>query len=278
MIERARITCAALATLLLAGLAAVTPPQAPAAAAPLRVCADPDYMPYSDRSGEGFENRIAQVIGASLGRKVVYVWQSVHDEDGFTELVHKYVNKGVCDLVVDVPYTVPDLTTTKPYYISSYVFVYKKGTGMEDITSLDSPKLRHVKIGYEADTPVEDGLKVRTLTIGAKPFLTADEEDQSPESIVNAVQKGTINVGLTWDPAVGYYVGQHADLTAVVIPNTRSQGAPEQYTFPMSMATGKGNTALAAQLDRALEQSRPQIDRILTAYHIQYFTPPSGNQ
>lgn len=272
--QSARALCAALATLL-AVSAAVIPPQA-RAAAPLRVCADPDYMPYSDRAGDGFENHIAQVIGARLGRPVEYVWKSTRGENGFTELVHQYVNKGRCDLVVDVPYAVPDLATTNPYYIASYVFVYKKNDGI-DVNSMDSPQLRHLKIGYEADTPVEDGLKIRALTIGAKPFLTADEEDRSPESIIDAVQNGTINVGLTWDPAVGYFIGQHPDLTAVVIPNTRSQGAPEQYTFPMAMATRQGDTAFANQLNRAIAASRSQIDQILTSYHIKYLKP-SGNQ
>lgn len=245
--------------------------------APLRVCADPDYMPYSNRAGQGFENRIAQVIGHQLDRPVVYVWQNTRGEDGFTELVHRYINGGKCDLVVDVPYAVPDLTTTHPYYIASYVFVYKKNAGLNSITSLDSPRLRHVKIGYEADTPVEIGLKLRTLTIGAKPFLTADEEDATPKTLIDAVQSGVVSVGLTWDPAVGYFIAQHPDLTAVVIPNSRTQGSPEQYTFPMAMATASGNTALAAKLDAAIAASRPQIDRILSDYNIQ-FKQPNGSQ
>jgi len=271
-----RRACAAVAALLMWGSAAVTPPPAPAAATPLRVCADPDYMPYSNRAGEGFENKIAQVIGRDLGRPVVYVWKSTRGEDGFTEVVHQYVNRGRCDLLVDVPYSVPDLDTTDPYYISSYVFIYKRGVGLDGITSLDSPKLQHVKIGYEADTPVEIGLKLRTLIIGAKPFMTADEEDASPAAIVDAVQSGAINVGLTWDPAVGYFIGQHPDLTAVVIPNARSQGSPEQYTFPMSMAARDGNTSLVTQLNRVLVQDRSKIDAILTSYHITYFKP-NGN-
>ena len=258
------------------GTAALPAPPARASAAPLRVCADPDYMPYSNRAGDGFENHIAQVVAAGLGRPIVYVWKSIRGEDGFTEMVHQYVDRGRCDLVVDVPYSEADLQTTRPYYISSYVFVYKKDAGFDAITSLDSPKLAHVKIGYEADTPVEIGLKLRTLTIGAKPFLTADQEDASPAAIVDAVQAGTINVGLTWDPAVGYYVGQHPDLTTVVIPNARSQGSPEQYTFPMAMGTRSGNDAFVTQLNHVLGQEQPKIDAILNAYHITYFKP-NGN-
>jgi len=273
--RRLQLSIALIAALLLWGTAAAAPPPAPGAV-PLRVCADPDYMPYSNRAGDGFENHIAQVVGAGLGRPIVYVWKSIRGEDGFTEMVHQYVDRGRCDLVVDVPYSEADLQTTRPYYISSYVFLYKKGSGLSAITSLDSPQLHHVKIGYEADTPVEMGLKLRALTIGAKPFMTADEEDASPQAIVDAVQTGTINVGLTWDPAIGYYVGQHPDLTAVVIPNSRSQGSPEQYTFPMAMGTRSGNDALVTQLNRVIGQDQSKIDQILNAYHITYFKP-NGN-
>jgi mxaJ protein len=273
--KRARFAGSAIAALVMSLAAAATPLRVHAAA-PLRVCADPDYMPYSDRAGDGFENKIAQLVGRELGRPVVYVWKSTRGESGFEEMIHQYVDQGKCDLVVDVPYAEADLQTTQPYYISSYVFVYKKGVGLDGITSLDSPKLHHVKIGYEADTPVEIGLKLRALTVGAKPFLTADEEDASPQAIVDAVQAGTINVGLTWDPAVAYYVGQHPDLTAVVIPNARSQGSPEQYTFPMAMGTRSSNASLIAQLNSLIAAHQSQIDSILNAYHIRFFKP-DGN-
>ena len=274
--QHLRLILGLIGAVVLWGTAALCAPPAPAATAPLRVCADPNYMPYSNRAGDGFENHIAQVIAAGLGRPIVYVWKSIRGEDGFTEMVHQYVDRGRCDLVVDVPYSEADLQTTRPYYISSYVFVYKKGAGYSAITSLDSPQLAHVKIGYEADTPVEIGLKLRALTIGAKPFLTADEEDASPQAIVDAVQAGTINVGLTWDPAVGYYIGQHPDLTAVIIPNSRSQGSPEQYTFPMAMGTRSGNDALVSALNHVIGQQQSKIDAILNAYHITYFKP-NGN-
>jgi mxaJ protein len=273
---RARFALTAIAALGMSFAAAATPLRVHGAATPLRVCADPNYMPYSDRAGDGFENKIAQFVGHELGRPVEYVWQSTRGESGYEEIIHQYVDRGRCDLVVDVPYAEADVKTTRPYYISSYVFVYKKGAGYDDITSLDSPKLRHVKIGYEADTPVEDGLKLRTLIIGAKPFMTADEEDASPAALVDAVQDGTINVGLTWDPAVGYYIGQHPDLTAVVIPNARSQGSPEQYTFPMAMGVTPNNAALVDQLNKVIGADQSQIDRILASYHIHFFNA-NGN-
>lgn len=244
---------------------------AAAAQTPLRVCADPDYMPYSNRAGAGFENKIAQVIGKGLGRTVQFDWQTTRG-DGFDEMVHNQLDAGKCDLIVDVPYAMTSVQTSDPYYISSYVFVMKRAPNY-DITSLDSPQLRHVKIGYETDTPAEGGLKLRALTIGAKHFDTADEDSGSPEDILNAIDRGQINVGLTWDPAIAYFMRSHPDLKAVLIPNARSQGSPEQYSFPMAMAVRSGNAALIGQVNRVIASRRADIVGILHAYHIQFFEP-----
>jgi mxaJ protein len=251
------------------------PAPAQAQTQPLRVCEDPNYMPYSNRAGDGFENKIAQVIGHALGRPVEYYWESQRDVDEFGQYVHQTIEAGKCDLLVDVPYGVPQVDTTRPYFISSYVFVYKKSAGY-DITSLDSPDLRRLKLGYEADTPVEDGLKLRTLIIGAKPFLTADNPDVSPGELVGAVESGRINVGLTWDPAVGYFLKSHPDLVVAVIPNSRSQGSPEQYSFPMAMATRENDKALNAQVTRAISSHIAQINAILHQYNIHFETPDGG--
>jgi mxaJ protein len=242
----------------------------------LRVCADPDYMPYSNRAGAGFENKIAQVIGHALGRPVIYYWEGLRDVDEYGQYVHQTLTAGKCDLIVDVPYGMLEVDTTRPYFISSYVFVYKKSSNY-DLTSMDSPELRHLKIGYEAETPVEDGLKLRTLTIGAKPFLTADNPDVSPNDLIEAVESGRINVGLTWDPAVGYYLKDHPDLVAEVIPNSRSQGSPEQYSFPMAMATRVNDKALNSQVTRAISSHLAEIDAILHQYNIHFETPGGGS-
>ena len=239
---------------------------------PLRVCADPNYLPYSNRAGQGFENKIAEVVGHALGRPVVFVWGSTRGEDGFDQVIHTQLNAGKCDVLVDVPYSVPSVNTTKPYYISSYVFVYKKAAGY-DLTSLDSPVLHHVKIGYEADTPAEEGLKLRALTIGAKPFLTADNEEASPSDIIAAIESGTINVGITWDPAIATYVAKHPDLTTVIVPNSRSQATPEQYSFPMSMATRENDKALGDQLNTIIATHRSQLAQVLHDYNIRFFEP-----
>lgn len=253
-----------------AALAALTSGVAQAQT-PLRVCADPNYMPYSNRSGQGFENKIAQIVGRGMNRPVQYVWQSTRG-DGFDEMIHNQLDAGKCDLLVDVPYAMTTVKTSKPYYISSYVFVLKKNSPYE-VTSLDSEALHRMKIGYEGDTPAEAGLKLRALTIGAKHFDTADSDSASPADILAAVESNQINVGLTWAPAIGYYLGKYPDLRAVTIPNSRSQGSPEQYSFPMAMAARSDNTGLIDQVNRVISSHEADILNVLRAYHISFFEP-----
>ncbi len=242
---------------------------------PLRVCADPDYMPYSDRAGDGFENKIAAIVGKALGRPVEYYWTPTREADEYGEYLHRTIEAGKCDLLVDVPYGMVQVETTRPYYISSYVFVFKRSAGY-DLTSLDSSVLHSVKVGYETETPVEDGLKLRALTIGAKPFMTADDPDASPGRIVNAIESGQINVGLTWDPAVGYFLKAHPDLAVVIIPNARSQGSPEQYSFPMAMATRSNDARLHAEVEHVIATHQAQLTAVLRQYNIRFFVPQGG--
>lgn len=240
------------------------------AASLLRVCADPNYLPFSNSGGQGFENKIAAVVAHDLGRKLTYTWESTRGEGGFGGFLHDTIEAKRCDLVVDVPYGMDELITTQPYYISSYVFVYKKQKGY-DLTSMDSPVLHRVKIGYEADTPAEGGLKMRALTPGALPFEVADNADESPAVLLDAVDSNRVNVGITWEPAIGYYLRDHPDLTIVTIPNSRSMGAPEQYSFPMAMGLRSDEKVLRDQLNRVIAQHHSELEAVLREYGVKFF-------
>lgn len=248
-----------------------------AAAQPLRVCADPAYLPFSNNAGKGFENKVASAVAKDLGRNLEFTWASTRGPGGFDGFVHDTLAQNKCDVIVDVPYGDESVNTTRPYYISSYVFVYKSSKHY-DINSMDSPQLRHVRVGYEADTPAEMGLKLRALTPGAKPFTVSDDEGTSPALLINAVETGKIDVGITWDPAIAYYAKSHPDLQVVRVPNTRSQGSPEQYTFPMAMATRPGDTALHDALDRVIATHQAQFDAILHDYGVLFFHAGSLNE
>src|SRR5215831_15771894 len=136
-----------------------------AESAPLRVCADPDYMPYSNRAGEGFENKVAEAVAKALGETVDYTWASYRGHGGFPQFLSSTLDAKKCDVVMDIPYGSREELTTRPYYISSYVFVFDKSKNY-NITSMDSQALKRLKIGFERDTPAEEALKIRGMIPG----------------------------------------------------------------------------------------------------------------
>ncbi len=230
----------------------------------LSVCADPDYLPYSNRSGEGFENKIAGAVAKALGETVEYTWASHRGHGGFTQFLSSTLDARKCDVVMSIPYGSREELTTRPYYISSYVFVFPKSK-KDDITSMDSPALKRLKVGFEHDTPAEDGLKIRGMIPGtAVPFDVSDEGSESPAIMLTALKNAQIDVLITWQPAIGAFLKAYPDLEVVTVPNTRALGAPEQYSFPMSMGVREGDEALKKRLDEVIERHQAELTSILT--------------
>src|SRR5579862_4363848 len=128
----------------------------------LRVCADPAYLPYSNRGGDGFENKVAEVVAKALGEKVEYTWASSRGHGGFPQFLSSTLDAKKCDVAMNLPYGSREELTTQPYYVSSYVFVFGKSKNYR-ITSMDSAVLQRVKIGFERNTPAEGALKMRGL-------------------------------------------------------------------------------------------------------------------
>ena len=145
-------------------------------ATPLRalsVCADPDYLPYSNHAGEGFENRAAEVVARALGETVTYSWASYRGHGGFPQFLSSTLDAKKCDVVMSIPYGSREELTTRPYYISSYVFVFFKSKNYS-ISSMDSSALKGLRIGFERDTPAEEALKLRGMIPKAVSFDVAD--------------------------------------------------------------------------------------------------------
>lgn len=243
-------------------------------AADFRVCSDPGYLPFSNRAGEGFENKIAELTAKSLGAELIPVWASTRGPGGFSEFLAHNLDAGKCDAVMDMPYGSQEELTTDPYYVSSYVFISKKAKGY-DLESMDSPILHRLKIGFERDTPPEDGLKIRDLLTQAQPFSVGDTENLSPETMLQAVQNGTVDVMITWEPAVGGFLRNYPDLVVTRVPNARTTGAPEQYLFPMSMAVRKGNESLKKRLDDVIANRKNALQDILHEYNVKLY-PAAG--
>jgi mxaJ protein len=239
----------------------------PVPASALSVCADPDYLPYSNRQGAGFENKIAAAVARALGEKVEYTWASHRGHGGFTQFLSTTLDAKKCDVVMSIPYASREELTTRPYYISSYVFVFAKSKNY-DVTSMDSPALKRLKVGFERDTPAEDALKMRGMIPGAGSgsvvaFDVSGEGGESPATMLTALKDGRIDILITWQPAIGAFLRSYPGLEVVALPNSRALGPPEQYTFPMSMGVREGNDALKKRLDDVIEKHQAELTSIL---------------
>jgi mxaJ protein len=247
----------------------------PVWSASLRVCADPNYMPFSNKAGEGFENKIAVLVAKALDAKLEYYWQSYRGNGGFSEFLARSLDVDKCDLVINIPYGSQEELTSDPYYASSYVFVFKKGRGY-DLESMDSAILRKVKIGFEEGTPPQDALKIRDLIFDAQPFHVGDEDGSSPNSMLQAVEDGRVDVMITWEPAIGWFLKNYSDLRVVRVPNTRAMGSPEQYMFSMSMGVRKGDDVLCRKLNGVIATHKADIKDVLNLYNVKLY--PAANE
>lgn len=258
--------CVRLIPLAIVGLWAV-----PAEA--LNVCADPDYLPYSNRAGEGFENKIAEAVAKVLGESVNYTWASYRGHGGFPQFLSSTLDARKCEVVMSIPYGSREELTTRPYYISSYVFVFPKSKNY-NIASMDSPVLRRLKVGFERDTPAEDALKMRGMIPGTvTAFGVSEDAGESPATMLKAIENGQIDVLITWQPAIGAFLRGYPDLEVVAVPNERALGPPEQYAFPMSMGVREGNDGLKKQLDEVIEKHQAELTSVLAASGVMLYTP-----
>lgn len=227
-------------------------------------------MPFSNKAEQGFENKIASVVASALDSKLEYYWSSYRASGGFNEFLARTLDASKCDVVIDMPYGSQEELTTDPYYASSYIFVFKKGKGY-DVENMDSAILRKVRIGFEEGTPPQDALKIRDLIYDAEPFHVGDEDGSSPASMLEAVEAGRVDVMITWEPAVGWFLKNYPDLRVVRVPNTRAMGSPEQYMFSMAMGVRKGDKALCSKLDRVIATRKADIQDVLNQYNIKVY-------
>ena len=236
----------------------------------LRVCSDPNNLPFSNQRQEGFENRLAELIAADLGATVEYTWRP--QRRGF---VRNTLNAGACDLIMGMPAGAERVLTTKPYYRSSYVFVYRKDHHLT-IRSLDDPALKKLKIGVQligddyANTPPVHALSRRGIVgnlVGFSVFGDYSEENP-PARIIDAVLAGQVDIALAWGPLAGYFAKRSGGDLMVIPVSPRSDPPALHYDFDIALAVRPSDAALRDELDAVLARRRPEIRRILTDYGI----------
>jgi mxaJ protein len=235
-----------------------------------RVCEDPSNMPFSNDKLEGFENRIAELIAKDFGATPSYIWWG--QRRGFIRnTMNATLEEGRCDIVIGVPKEYDLVRTTKPYYRSTYVFVYPKAKGWT-IASLDDPRLKKLKIGvhllgddYTNPPPVHE-LSKRGVVDNVVGFNTFYSDTNPPSAIIDAVASGRIDVAIVWGPLAGYYAKQQRVPMALVPVPSGKGDLP--FAFDISMGVKKGNDALYAKVEQVLEKRKPEIMKILMDYGV----------
>jgi mxaJ protein len=242
----------------------------------LKVCADPSFLPYSNQARQGFENKVADAVSKWLGTPLEYTWASYRGHGGFPQFLSITLDAGKCQAVMSIPYGSRDELTTRPYYISSYVLVFPKSKNYR-LSSMDSPVLKRLRIGFERETPVEEGLKIRGLIPGrARAFDISEDPNASPVSMLAALNEGRIDVLITWQPAIGVFLRDYPEMEVVPVPNGRTLGPPEQYSFPMSMGVREGNEALKQKLDNVIQKHQAELTSVLSQNGVSLYAPPQG--
>jgi quinoprotein dehydrogenase-associated probable ABC transporter substrate-binding protein len=230
-----------------------------------RVCADPENMPFSNRKQEGFENRIASLIARDFGAVLSYVWWG--QRVGFIRnTMNATREEERCDVVIGVPDKYDLVLTTRPYYRSTYVFVYPKGKGPA-VRSLDDPVLKKVKIGvhllgadYTNPPPVHE-LSKRGIVGNVVGFSTFYSSENPPSAIIDALASGRIDVAIVWGPIAGYYAArQRVPMELVPIPSGKGD---LPFEFDIAMGVKPGNDALRARLQQVLDKREAEITKIL---------------
>src|SRR5881398_3056797 len=258
------------AALLLAAPAVVLMAGAPRPLTDLRVCADPFDLPFSNDQEQGFENKIAHVVAQDLNARIVnYWWPSRRG------VLRNSILGGYCDVMIQAPVGLDPVATTKPYYRSTYYFIYRADRGLQ-LRSLDDTILKRLKIGVNmigydyTNTPPAHALSARGIVglVGFGNFLNADPNADHPDDIVRAVARDSIDVAVVWGPLAGYWVKrQSVPLTMVALPDTDAvSGMP--FAFAMAMAVRHRDKELKATLDSVIDRRRSDIIQILQQYNV----------
>jgi mxaJ protein len=247
----------------------------------LRVCGDPDNLPFSNSRSEGFENKIAEVVARDLGLRLDYYWWP-HQRG----LVRNTLRADTCDVLISIPKGYDPVLWTKPYYRSAYVIAQLASNGRK-ITSLDDPALKQLKIGTYSGSPPFDALAERGLSANVVTYTLffdprVADPARRPAKLLEDVVTGEVDVGIAWGPLAGYFVktaGPTAPLTLTPLPDDRV--VPMSFEF--SMGVRKGNENLKKQLEAAMDRHQPEIMKILADYGVPLLPlkpprPPSGAQ
>jgi mxaJ protein len=253
--------CAGLAALL--GAAHVTAAE-PAGGAPLRVCSDPDNMPFSNAKGEGFENKLAELIAQKLSARLEYSWFA--EATGY---VPNTMGREACDLVMGYAQGTGLIEDTNPYYYTSYLLIYREDdTSLAGVESLADPRLKGKKIGFFARTPPSSVLAMHGLTVNAKPFeiRVGESATKAALTMIGEIAAGTLDAGILWGPVGGYYA-ERAGVPLTLVPLVKERAGPRTL-YGITMGVRPNEPEWKHKINKFIAANQREINLILESYNV----------
>ncbi|MFA5122425.1 quinoprotein dehydrogenase-associated putative ABC transporter substrate-binding protein [Zavarzinia sp.] len=255
----------ALAPPLAAGAGGAAAQQVPELASTdrLRVCADPANMPFSDKAGEGFENKIAAIVADELKRPLRFFW--VPQGPG---AVRNSLGSGLCDVIIGYASGADIVQHSNPYYRSAYVLVVKAGGPLDGVDRLEDPRLQGHRLGVIAATPPADHLLRLGLTAEAKTYaLLVDRRSDSPaEEALADLAAGTVDGVILWGPIGGYF-SKKAAVPLKVTPLVKETERPA-LSFRITFGIRAGEIQWKHKLNDVIRKRRADIEAVLTSYGV----------
>lgn len=241
----------------------------------LRVCADPNNLPFSNEKREGFENRIAAIVARDLNRPLEYVWQP--QRRGFLRTT---LNAKRCDAVIGVPTELDAVRATRPYYRSTYVFVSRADRRLH-VRSLDDPRLKTLRIGIQItgedydNPPAAQALASRQIIGNVRGYTVYGNYSRPDPTrpLIDAVAKGDVDVAVAWGPLAGYFATREPVALEITPVTPEADSRFVRFAFDISMGVRRDDRALADALDRAIARRSAEIRRVLARYGV-----PLGRQ
>jgi mxaJ protein len=243
-----------------------------------RVCADPENMPYSNQKGEGFENKIAEVLAKDLGKELTYEFWL--DRQGF---LRNTINAQRCDVIMGMSTDVDNLRTSKPYYRSGYVYVYRKSSNY-NIKDWNSPDLRKGIIGIVGESPPTIALRDNDLMANAHPYRLQRDLNFPPSLMIDDLVAGKNDIAIIWGPIGGYFAKQSKEpLVVVPIPEFKSErnafdSQKGKSEFNISVAVRKKDKDRMEMIQGALDRNQSKIMKILDDYGIPHVPVVLGDK
>jgi len=228
-----------------------------------KVCADPDNMPYSTQKGEGFENKIAELLAKDLGKTLTYEFWL--DRQGY---LRNTINAQRCDVIIGMGSDVDSLRTSKPYYRSGYVYVYRKSSNY-NIKDWDSEDLKKGIIGIVGQSPPTIPLNDHNLMANARPYRLQRDLNLPPSFIIDDLIAGKIDIAIVWGPIGGYFAKQSKEpLVVVPIPEYQDKNIKGKEEWNISVAVRKKDKERMTMIQGALDRNQDKILKILDDYGI----------